>query len=194
MSDDTHLRRTERDLYTAAEEIREGDIPKAREEKERVEEEAREYGDIQHVPQELHERHERLKQRIRELVGTADTYEEYADRWTDDGASECLFVLEEHNGDEYAATIDAVTGEAESQGRRESIPEGYGRVKALEYGVKEKPTGAPADPGQWPAPIVNELFEELQAITAPSGVDLGNESLEQAMQQRKTNPDTPDAR
>lgn len=101
----------------------------------------------------------------------------------------CVFVLEELNGDEWAATIDAVRAEGQRNGG--TVPEGHGRVTALEYGVEDIPDDANANPGAWPAPIINELFEALEDITAPEGVELGNDSLASV---RETTPDATDAR
>lgn len=175
MTDTPHLRQRERDLYDAARELREEDIPEV--EQQRADLEA-EFGDAHpsDIPADVQQQYQALGQQLRELAGTADTYEHYADEWSD--GDECLFVLEELNGDAYAATIDAVSAEAARQARQDGgLPEGYGKVKALEYGVVEKPDAAPADPGVWPAAVMNELFATLNDITAPSGVDLGNESL-----------------
>lgn len=173
MSEQT-LRRTERDLFAAAAEIREADIPEAREEKSEFEATLREdYDDPSNVTQREQAKFEEYKSQIEDLAKTAETYEHYAEEWSADG-EECVFVLEEFNGDEWAATGDAVNEQAVT---RESMPANFGKVKALEYSVEEVPDGAPADPGLWPAPIVNELFEALNNIGAPSGVDLGNESL-----------------
>lgn len=175
MTDGPHLRRRERDLYAAAREIREEDIPGV--EQQRAELNAK-FEDVHpvNVPDVYQQQYQALGQQLRELAGTADTYDHYADAWGD--GESCLFVLEELNGDAYAATIDAVSAEAARQARQDGgLPEGYGKVKALEYGVVEKPDAAPADPGLWPAAVMNELFATLNDITAPSGVDLGNESL-----------------
>jgi len=186
MTETPTLRRTTRDIYDAAAEIRDEDIPEVEAAREDLVAEAeREYGDAADAPAEMHQRYQRLTQQLRELHGTAGTYEHYADQWSgDDG--ECAFVLEELNGDEWAATVDAIRAEggrnANGQGQ---IPEGYGRVKALEYGVESVPEHCPPDPGVWPAPVVNELYSELESITAPSGVSLGNSSLADAMGDRQ---------
>jgi hypothetical protein len=186
MPDAPTLRRTERDLYAAADEMRAEEIPDVEARRDDLLESlTAEYDDVADVPAEDQARYEQLNQRLEELHGTANTYEHYADEWAD--GDECLFVLEELNGDEWAATVDAVRAEASGQAQAGAIPEGYGRVKALEYGVVEIPEGCPADPGVWPAPVVNELYEQLESITAPSGVDLGNSSLADAMAQ--TTPD-----
>lgn len=174
MSEHTTLRQTERNLSTAAEEIRNDEIPEVRDEKQSFGESLRDqYETWQDVPADERQQYEQgFDQQIRELAGTADTYEHYAEEWTDDGAAP-VFTLEELNGDEWAATVDAVSQQAQTG----EIPEGYGRVKALEFGVEDIPDGWPADPGTWPAPIINELFETLESITAPSGVELGNDSV-----------------
>jgi regulator of replication initiation timing len=177
------LRQTERDLYAAATDLREDDAAAIREEMADLEAEIQAADDIERpadIPAEKEQQYQQLRQALRETYGTADTYEHYADQWTDGEA--CVFVLEELNGDEYAATIDAVSQEAAKQARQDgSLPEGYGKIKALEYGVVDIPDGCPADPGVWPAPVVNELFDALQTITAPEGVDLGNASLAAAL-------------
>lgn len=178
MSDHT-LRRQTVDLYAEAESIREGDLADARERKREFESEvAKKYDGYVEVPASVRETHEQLKQQIRELEGDAQTLEHYADEWTDWDAEPdretCPFVLEELNGDEWAATVDAVNDAVAEGG---SVPEGLGRVKGLEYGVEDIPAGWPADPGQWPAAVVNTLFTELEDLTAPRGVDLGNDSL-----------------
>lgn len=175
MSDTHTLRQTTRDLYTAAEEIRDEEIADVKAQKSEYGERLlAEYDTWRDVPGDERQRYETgFDQQIRELAGTADTYEHYAAEWTDDDGDTCEFVLEELNGDEWAATVDAVSQQAQSG----DIPEGYGRVKALEFGVEEIPDGWPADPGVWPAPIINELFEALEGITAPSGVNLGNDSV-----------------
>lgn len=188
MDETPTLRQTERDLYAAADELREEDIPELEAEREDLIATANdEHGTIRDVPAEMQQRYEQLTQGIRELYGTADTYEHYADQWSD--GDTCVFVLEELNGDEWAATIDAVRAEAGQQASAGAVPEGYGRVKALEYGVVDIPDECPADPGVWPAPVVNELYETLEDITAPSGVDLGNSSLAAAMDDATTTSD-----
>ena len=184
MSEDSPtLRQAERDLYAAAADLREDDAATIREEMATLEAEIQDDPDIADaadIPAEKEQQYQRLRQALRETYGTADTYEHYADQWADGEA--CVFVLEELNGDEYAATIDAVSQEAATQARQDgSLPEGFGKIKALEYGVVDIPAGCPADPGVWPAPIVNELFDALQTITAPEGVDLGNASLAAAL-------------
>lgn len=182
MSDTPHLRQTTRDLYAAAEEIRADELPEVKQEREQLKQRAiEEYGTPEEAPMELHQQFQQLTQQIRELAGTADTYEHYADEWSD--GTDCTFTLEEFNGDEYAQVIDAVSAEAARQREDGTIPEGFGQVKALEYGVTDKPPGAPADPGMWPAPIVTELYDALESITAPPEVDLGNESLASAMRE-----------
>lgn len=188
----TDLRQTERDLYVAAEELR-GDATEFRQRREDLEHEFA-GTDPSDIPDDAEREYQRLAEQIKEAEGTANTYDHYADEWSVDGAG-CVFVVEELNGDEYAATIDAVSAEAGRQAREDgSLPQGYGRVKALEYGIVDKPPGAPADPGQWPAPIVGELFDALQNLTAPSGVELGNESLASAVSGRTgETPDTPPA-
>jgi len=188
MTETPTLRQTERDLFAAAEEIRTEDIPRIESERESLVDEAeREHGDATDAPAEMHQQYQQLTQRLRELHGTADTYEHYAEQWSGDGQS-CTFVIEEMNGDEWAATVDAIRAEGGQQAAQQGqVPEGYGRVKALEYGVESIPEDCPADPGVWPAPVVNELYSALESITAPSGVELGNSSLSAAM-----NSDTPD--
>ena len=188
MTDRPTLRQTECDLFDAAQTLRDETIPEVETARDDLVAEAEaEYGDPADAPGEMHRQYQQLTTQLRELIGTAETYEHYAGQWADaDG--ECTFVLEELNGDEWAATVDAVRAEgganATSQGE---IPEGYGRVKALEYGVKSLPSEAcPADPGVWPAPVVNELYTELEGITAPDGVSLGNSSLAEAMGDSET--------
>lgn len=183
----TDLRTRTRDLYTAAQEIRGQDIPDVEEQRERLVTRLREEATeddtepLDVADQSDHQRYRRLTEQLRELHGTADTYEHYADEWSAD-ADACEFVLQELNGDEYAATLDAVSNQAAKQARQDGdLPDGYGQVKALEYGVEDIPDGAPADPGAWPAAIVTELFATLNEITAPEGVDLGNESLVEAL-------------
>jgi hypothetical protein len=180
MPDAPTLRRTERDLYAAADEMRAEEIPDVEARRDDLLESlTAEYDDVADVPAEDQARYEQLNQRLEELHGTANTYEHYADEWAD--GDECLFVLEELNGDEWAATVDAVSREAAQQAGAGAVPEGHGRVKALEYGVTTLPGDAPADPGKWPAPVVNELYDALESITAPRGVELGNSSLADAM-------------
>lgn len=172
------LRQTERDLLVAAEELRSTEIADLKDRRQELEERYAETPP-EDIPADAEQEYQQAAEAIREAAGTADTYEHYGRRWGDDDG--CVFVLEELNGDEYARVIDSVTAEAGRQARQDgSLPEGYGRVKSLEFGVVEKPDAAPADPGEWPAPIVNELFVSLNEITAPSGVDLGNESLKSA--------------
>lgn len=175
---DTTLRRTDRDLFEAAREVRETDIPRLQAKRDDLEQRAREeYDDPEGVPGDLEREYQQYGQQLRELHGTADTYEHYAEAWSGDGET-CVFVLEELNGDEYARTIDAVSAEARRQAREDGdLPDGYGQVKALEFGVVDLPAECPPEPGQWPAAIVGELFSQLNDITAPAGVDLGNESL-----------------
>jgi hypothetical protein len=175
------LRRAERDLYAAADELRAEDIPDVEQQRDDLVADAREeYGDPADAPAEMHNRYQQLTQQLRELHGTAETYEEYADRWSDGEA--CVFVVEELNGDEWAATIDAVRAEGGQEAIQSgTVPEGFGRVKALEYAIEDIPADCPPDPGAWPAPIVNELYSVLEDITAPSGVALGNSSLADAM-------------
>jgi len=170
------LRQTERDLYDAADELRD-EAAEVKEQIETLEEQTREEFDgPNEIPQERERQYQQLRQQYQELIGTADTYEHYADEWSD--GDECVFVMEELNGDEFAAVIDAVSQEAGNQARAEgSLPEGYGRIKALEFGVTDVPEYCSPTPGEWPAAIVNELFEELNDITSPAEVDLGNESL-----------------
>jgi len=170
------LRQTERDLYDAADELRD-EAAEIKEQIETLEEQTREEFDgPNEIPQERERQYQQLRQQYQELIGTADTYEHYAEEWSDD--DECVFVMEELNGDEFAAVIDAVSQEAGNQARAEgSLPEGYGRIKALEFGVTDVPEYCSPTPGEWPAAIVNELFEELNDITSPAEVDLGNESL-----------------
>jgi hypothetical protein len=189
---DTTLRQTERDLYAAAAELR-SEAEDAAERREEITREARERNG-EAIPDELDREFRRLGEQRREALGTAQTYEHYADAWTDEDTDECVFILEELNGDAYAAVADAVNSEAARQG---TIPQGFGRIKALEYGVVAKPEGAPADPGRWPAAIVSELFDCLEAITAPSGVDMGNDSLASALDETPPNtqvePSSPDS-
>lgn len=192
MSAETHLRQTTRDLFTAAEEIRDEDIPKVETERQKVVSKAEEYDGPEGAPRKLHTRYQELTQALKELHGTADGVEHYAEAWSE--TDTCVFVLEELNGDEYAATVDAVSQQARQQAREDGdLPEGYGRIKALEYGVADIPGGCPPEPGEWPAVVVNDLFEQLNDITAPSGVDLGNESLSEAMQGERAPTETPEA-
>jgi len=182
MDDTPHLRQTERDLYAAAAEIREDDIPEVEQARQDLVAEAeREYGDAADAPDRMHARYQQLTQQLRELHGTADTYEHYADEWSGDGET-CVFTIEELNGDEWAATVDAIRAEGGRDAAQSGqVPEGFGRVKALEFGVESVPEDCPSDPGVWPAPVVNELYSQLENITAPSGVELGNSSLSAAM-------------
>lgn len=200
------MRQTTRDLYTAAAEIRTEDIPDVEEQKADLEAEVREeYESYAAVPQSVKQQHEQYRQQLRELEGTAETFEHYADLWSD--GDDCEFTLEELNGDEFAKVVDTVSG-ASAEG---DLPDGLGMVTSLEYATVGKPAGAPADPGEWPAAVVNDLFEQLNNITAPQGVDVGNDSLASvfdgddsgaatdgetppAMEEFASLTDTPDAR
>jgi hypothetical protein len=193
MSDTPTLRQTTRDLTEAAREIREDELPAVRDQIDDLEAEARrEFDSAADIPAEKEAEYQQLRQQAKELHGTADTFEHYADEWAD--GDTCEFVLEELNGDEYAAVIDAVSQEAGRQARAEgTLPEGFGQVKALEYGVVSKPQGAPADPGLWPAAIVTDLFAQLESITAPEGVGLGNSSLASVIGDEEPDTDLPPA-
>jgi hypothetical protein len=165
------------DLAAKAEELRER-AEEVREQRDELVAEAREeYGDADDAPERLHERYDELSERMKDLLGTADTYQRCVDEW---GGGE--FDLVELNTDEFAAVLDAVSAEAAQQRREDGdLPDGYGRVKSLEYGVESKPPGAPASPGEWPPAVSNELWAELNDLSTPSEVDLGNGSLAAAM-------------
>lgn len=180
----TDLRRTAVDLYELAEEHR-SDAADAREEKERVENTARDIisdpeedaKSVAGLPDDLRQEFEQCKARIEQHLTSAESLEHYADQWSDGDA--CEFTLEELNGDEYAAVMDTASANAQADG---SIPQGLGGIKSLEFGVVDIPDPVEADPGEWPAVVVNDLFQELNDITTPEGVDLGNESLRQAVE------------
>ena len=171
------LRETTVDLADKAAELR-AEAEQIRDERDALVAEARdEYGDPEEAPDELHERYADLTERLKSTLGTAETYERCVDEWGG-GA----FVLKELNTDEFAATLDAVSAEAAQQRREDGdLPDGYGRVKSLEYGVEDKPPEAPAHPGEWPPAVSNELWAELNDLSTPTGADLGNASLAGAM-------------
>jgi len=165
------------DLAAKASTLRE-EADDIREERAALVEQAREeYGDPDDAPDDLHDEYASLTADLKATVQTAAKYEECVDEW---GGGE--FELQELNTDEYAATLDAVSAEATNQRREEGdLPDGYGKKKALEYGVESKPPEAPPNPGEWPPAVTNELWAELNDLSTPSEVDLGNESLAAAM-------------
>lgn len=179
---ETGLRRVDRDLYAAAKELR-AEADDIREDREAVVQKAREdHGSAEDAPQELHREYQELTEELKTTLGTAETYEHYADAWTGPDDDRAVFVLEELNGDEYAATVDHVSQAAGPEATTEGdLPGGAGMVKALEFGVVDVPPGCPPDPGTWPAPVVTELFVALNDLTAPSGVEVGNSSLADAL-------------
>lgn len=171
------LHETTVDLAAKADELR-ADAAELRDERAALVERARdEFDDADDAPDDLHERYDELTDAIAETLGTAEKYEECVDAW--DGGE---FVIQELNTDEYAATLDAVSAEAAEQRRDDGdLPDGFGRTKALEYGVESKPPDAPPRPGEWPPAVTNELWAELNDLSTPTEVDLGNESLAAAM-------------
>jgi hypothetical protein len=175
------LRTTERDLTDAAAELR-AEADDYREEREALVAEVREeYGSAEDAPPEKHDEYDQLTQQIAECEGTAETFEHYADEWAGPEADGAVFVLEELNGDEYAKVVDTVAGAAQARGG--DLPGGAAAVEALNYGVVETPPGAPPDAGKWPAPIVNDLFEQLNDLTTPGTGGTGNSSLSAAVSQ-----------
>lgn len=186
----TDLRRTTVDLYDLAEEHR-ADAQDAREDKGALEAKARELvadddrediGGVSDLPTDMRQEHEQCKQLITQHLSSAESLEHYADQWGD--GDTCEFTLQELNGDEYANVLDTASASARAQANGQ-IPQGLGGIKSLEFGVIDIPDSPDLepDPGHWPAVIVNDLFQELNEITTPSGVDLGNESLRQAVEE-----------
>jgi len=171
------LHETTVDLAEKAAELRE-DAADIRAERATLVDEARaEYDDAADAPDEVHDRYAELTERLKSTLETAAKYEECVEEW---GGGE--FRIQELNSDEFAATLDAVSAEAANQRRADGdLPDGFGRVKSLEYGVEAKPDGAPAHPGEWPPAVSNELWAELNDLSSPEAVDLGNESLAAAM-------------
>lgn len=142
-----------------------------------VEKAREEYGTAEDAPDSVHGEYADLTAELKATLQTAAKYEECVEAW---GGGE--FELQELNTDEYAAVLDAVSAEATNQRREQGdLPDGYGKKKALEYGVESKPPEAPPNPGEWPPAVTNELWAELNDLSTPSEVDLGNESLAAAM-------------
>jgi len=182
------LRQRERDLRDAIAELREEDIPELRKQKQNIENEAQaRVSSPEHEAESVHDlpnlqrRHEQLTEQIQNAYETADGLEHYADEWVGEGEP-CVFVLEELNGDEYAKTVDTVTAAAAGpDATAQDVPRGLSMVESLKYGVEDVPGECPTDPGKWPAVVFNELFESLDSLTTPSEMDLGNDSLADAL-------------
>lgn len=164
------LRTTTRDLYEAAEEL-EADAEDVEERIEALEQEASEEYPDGDVPADLEREYQQLKAQYRQIIGTVETYKHYAAIWTDEGADTCEFTLTELNGDEFAKVMDTVQAEAAKSG---SVPDQLGKVESLRFALEDIPDGAEPNPGEWPAPIVGELYDALQSITSPPEVEAGN--------------------
>lgn len=164
------LRTTTRDLYDAAEEL-EADAEDVAEQIETLEAEAREEYPDGDVPQEKEREYQLLRQQYKQLIGTAETYKHYAAIWKADDADECEFVISELNGDSFAKVMDTVQAEAARDG---TVPDQLGKVESLRYALEDIPENAPSNPGEYPAPIVGELYEALQSITSPPEAEAGN--------------------
>jgi hypothetical protein len=183
---DTHLRTNTIDLVEEANRLREEDAADIQKQQEEYLAEVMEtYDSLADAPPYAHQRYEQFNQQYREVIGTAETYEEYAERWGDGDSLEV--TVSEPNGDEWAKIMDESSAEAERQQRQGgSIPEGFGRKLAVDLCTTDLPEAMPADVGTWPAPIVQEVYAAIESITAPDGVDLGNESLSQAWKDAET--------
>jgi hypothetical protein len=165
------------DLADKAEQLREQAAELRDEREQLVADATAEYDGPADAPDDVHDEFADLREAEKAALETAAKYERCVDAW---GGGE--FTLRELNTDEFAATLDAVSAEAANQRREDGdLPDGYGKKKSLEYGVKSKPPDAPADPGEWPPAVTNELWTELNALSTPDEVDLGNASLAAAM-------------
>lgn len=178
------FRETTVSLSALADRIRDERIPEIKAERSVYVDEVESELDDDEDPRPEHERaFQRYNERIRAAEGTAQSLDHYAEAAGADDA----FHLRELNADQFAAVLDTVDQAGTQQRRAEGdLPKGVGMVESLKRGVRDVPEGFDADPGAWPAALVQVLHGELDDLTTADDaeVELGNESLTDALADR----------
>lgn len=178
------FRETTISLSALAAEIRDERIPEIKAERDSfVAEVKAELDDGESIPTKYERQYQQFNKRVQKAEGTAQSLDHYAS----EANGEASFRLEELNADQFAAVLDTVDQAGTQQRRAEGdLPAGVGMVESLKRGVRDVPEGFEADPGAWPAALVQVLHGELDDLTTAdaSEVELGNESLAAALADR----------
>lgn len=199
-----HLEKRRLDLEEEAENIRHGKLDEYEEKREALIEKTKErFDDYDEVPQKIRQKVASLDERISNLKRNHDKFlwlahgsdvaewpaEPFDETNVDtesefNGWGESRFVLQELSGSMLGIITDTITESANfdmETGRAQNTPSfGKGQILAVYLSVLEAPSEAPDDPRDWPASLVQYVYEEVNKMNGEGDEDLGN-SLQQAM-------------